>query len=249
MVTYKFCHVSFLIALGLLGDGYEQVMGFTAGRSSLWRIGSPSTVTMGPFHTLPFSQRHSSPAPLSMALDRMSNDCIGGVMTSHKVSNALGMEVLTREMMLVGIVGKPERAETTLAKYGITFEAVRDATENYLRTSKKQTIVNDNGNEDQDPLPFSNESKQTLQEALKIAEYFASAKIGSEHVLLALMKYNYGNLIDIEGTTVSSNPIVQILLDNEGTSIDQSKFNAYDFCEDLIYEMKQSPTSGRNSSS
>ena len=71
---------------------------------------------------------------------------------------------------------------------------------------------------------------------------FASTKIGSEHVLLALMKYNYGNLIDIEGTTVSSNPIVQILLDTEGTSIDQGKFNAYDFCEDLIYEMKRSPT-------
>ncbi len=242
MITSKLCHVTFLMALGFLGDGHEQVMGFTAGSGSLWRREAPSTATMCPTHALPYVQRRSSSASLNMALDRMSNDCIGGIMTSHKVSNALGMEVLTREMMLVGIVGKPEKSETTLAKYGITFEAVRDAAENYLRTSKKQSIVNDGGNEDQNPLPFSNESKQTLQDALKIAEYFASTKIGSEHVLLALMEYNYGNLIDIEGTTVSGNPIVKILLETEGTSIDQNKFNPYDFCEDLIYEMKRSPT-------
>lgn len=85
-------------------------------------------------------------------------------------------------------------------------------------------------------LPFSEEAKATLTNASKIADHFDSKSIHSEHVLLALMGYNYGNPID----QMNLSTAVTVLKNAEGIAMeDASKFSAYDFCEELVQDMSQ----------
>jgi len=98
--------------------------------------------------------------------------------------------------------------------------------------------VNRNNEEeeiDRKPLPFSLEAKNTLTDAAKIADVFKSDSITSEHILLALMAYNFGKPIDQTKVTTAR----EVMLGTEGVAIeDKSKFSAFDFCEEVIEDMK-----------
>lgn len=174
--------------------------------------------------------------PLKMVIDRMSDDSVGALVIGHEVGNSLGLESLTNELIFVGIVNKPERAGRTFARYGIKYALVKKSAVKYLQKAGyeiENVVPADNT---KPPLPFSKEAKTTLNEASKIADTFGSPSITSEHVLLALMAYNFGKPIDQTQITTAR----EIFLGTEGNKLeDKRKFSAFDFCEEVTEDMKK----------
>eukprot|EP00536_Pseudo-nitzschia_multiseries_P013599 jgi/Psemu1/35755/gm1.35755_g len=58
-----------------------------------------------------------SATQLSMAIERMSNDCVAAIQKAHAVGNAIGLKTLKNEVIFVGMIANPERAARTLQRY------------------------------------------------------------------------------------------------------------------------------------
>ena len=212
-------------------SSFSHTSSFTVRRSS----NSPIFL---PLHTTHHaSKSSSSTTTLSMVIDRFSDECIAATQASHKIGNELGLRLLKNEALIAGIVNRPEKAGRTLAKYNLNYPLVRKAAERTLeqngfqlsRKVNKDTLMESDKN-----LPFAEEVKVTLTNASKIADFFNSKNICSEHVLLALMGYNYGNPVD----QLSLSSGYNVLKNTEGLAVeDVNKFSAYDFCEELVEDM------------
>ena len=172
---------------------------------------------------------------LNMVIDRLSDECVAATQVAHKIGNEVGLRLLNNEVLTAGIVNRPERAGRTLAKYNLVYPLVRQSAERTLEQSGfrlKKNINKDTLLQNDKPLPFSEEVKLTLTDAAQIASYFDSKSIHSEHVLLALMGYNYGNPIDLQ----RPNAPLAILRCSE--NVIDAQFSPYDFCEDLVEDMQ-----------
>jgi len=203
-----------------------------------------------------------------MVLDRLSPSAISAIQTSHTLGNEFGLRVLKNEVITVGIVTHPEKAIRTLAKYNLQYPPLVKASAasvligNGFQLQRK--INKDTMQESQKQLPFSEEAKALLQRAGKIADHFDERLIGSEHLLLALMGYNFGNPLDLANIPVGYNILVNMesplspdelrertgALEQDGfdedddalmkTEAKKAKFTAYEFCEDLVAAMTSS---------
>lgn len=172
---------------------------------------------------------------ISMVVDRLSDECIAATQVAHRVGNEIGLRLLKNEALVVGITNRPEKAGRTLAKYNLIYPLVRKSAEKVLEANgfqlkakvNKETLqTNDKA------LPFSEDVKMTLTAAAQVADHFESKMIHSEHVLLALLGYNYGNPIDQQNIAVG----LQVFKNSENVS--DAKLSAYTFCEDLVQDMK-----------
>lgn len=172
---------------------------------------------------------------LSMVVDRLSEECIAATQVSQKVGNEVGLRLLMNEALIVGIVNRPEKAGRTLARYNLVYPLVRKSAEKVLQQNGfqlKPKVNRDTLMTNEKPLSFSEDVKLTLTAASQIADHFDSASIHSEHVLLALMGYNYGKPID------QMNVPVGLEIFRNAENVVDPKLSAYDFCEDLIQDMK-----------
>ena len=163
-----------------------------------------------------------------MVVDKMSPECVNAIMLSHNIGNEIGLRFLRNEVVIAGVASRPERAGMTLAKYGFRYPLVKKSSIKTLEKSGFQ--INPNVNKDTllestKPLPFSEEAKITLTQALVIANKFDSNQIHSEHVLLSLLGYNFGNPIEEDKISAA----YQVLLMTE----DAKQITAFDFCEEL----------------
>eukprot|EP00551_Chaetoceros_affinis_P012283 CAMPEP_0203668786 /NCGR_PEP_ID=MMETSP0090-20130426/5331_1 /ASSEMBLY_ACC=CAM_ASM_001088 /TAXON_ID=426623 /ORGANISM="Chaetoceros affinis, Strain CCMP159" /LENGTH=982 /DNA_ID=CAMNT_0050533323 /DNA_START=207 /DNA_END=3155 /DNA_ORIENTATION=+ len=194
---------------------------------------SSSSSTSNVYH------RSYSHSPLSMVVERMSEECVAATQASHKIGNDIGLRLLKNEALMAGIANRPERAGRTLARYNLMYPLVRKSAERTLEQNGFQLsrkVNKDTLKENTKPLPFSEEVKVTLTRASKIADHFESRTINSEHVLLSLFGYNFGNPID----QLSLSSAVTVLKNTEGIAMeDVSKFSAYDFCEELVRDMSE----------
>jgi len=192
-----------------------------------------------------------------MVVERMSEECIAATQASHKIGNELGLRLLKNEALIAGIVNRPERAGRTLSKYNLKYPLVRKSAEKTLESNGFQinNKLNSLGNINKDtlaanvkPLRFSEEVKICLTQASKIADYFDSKMICSEHVLLSLLGYNYGKPIDLLVVPTA----VTVFKNTEDIAIPSSlvsgavedanaaaAFSSYDFCEELVKDMSQ----------
>ncbi len=174
-----------------------------------------------------------------MVIDRMSEECIAATQASHKIGNEMGLRLLKNEALITGIVNRPERAGRTLSKYNLNYPLVRKSAERMLEEGGFQLVRKINKDtlaENAKALPFSEEVKIVLTKASKIADHFESKMIHSEHVLLALMGYNFGNPVD----QLNLSSAYTVLKNTEGLAVeDVSKFSAYDFCEELVLDMSE----------
>lgn len=174
-----------------------------------------------------------------MVFDRMSNPCLQAIKKAHDIGNEIGLTTMRNEFIFAGIVAQPERAERTLRKY--RFESL-EVTQAVIRTLKYKPSVDfkpvnpsiDVNNKD--PLPFSDESKSTLNKAMQIAERLESKTLRSEYVLLALMGYNNGNKIE-------NVPILEVLGDISTLKRSETDFTITKFCDDLINALPLTPIS------
>lgn len=158
-------------------------------------------------------------------IEQLSGECVAALMTAEDLGKSLGISSLRNELLLVGVVDQPERARETLQKYGFNKENVRAAVEKILRPKASSA--------DDIPvqLPISVETKRLLDQAMGIADHLGSRSVRSEHVVLALMGYNYDKLIDTA-------PIFPVLKDIKGLG---KEFRCFKFCQDLVQSLSEQP--------
>jgi ATP-dependent Clp protease ATP-binding subunit ClpC len=176
----------------------------------------------------------TSTTVLSMVIDTLSDDCVAAIKTSHDIGNDMGMTTLTKELLFAGIVRHPERARKTLAKYNIDSDQVREAAMDVIKYAPGITLQSPPPAGERQPLPFSPDCKLLLSKALAIAESMESSVTRSEHVLLALMGYNYGKKID-------NSPVLNVLQKTKAISRTDAGFKVFNFCDDLVNDLPLTP--------
>lgn len=77
-----------------------------------------------------------------MIFERMSEECIGALVTAQNEAARLGQRVVGTEIMTVGIVDRPENSRKTLKAAGITLRKIKRTTEDMFLPE------NDDGNDD-----------------------------------------------------------------------------------------------------
>lgn len=158
-------------------------------------------------------------------IESLSNECVRAVMASHDVGNEWGLETLSAELLWVGILTHPETSAVILNRYGIQKEEGLAVVQRILKADEVTT------DQPKQPLPFGPDVKRVLEKACRIADKeFSSATVRSEHVLLALMGYNFGRPMT-DGSVV-------------GHVLQQMQLAAFEpkiFCNDLVQYMKQNP--------
>jgi len=184
-------------------------------------------------------QQHqqSRSAPLSMIIEKLSDECVGAIKTSHNIGNEIGIGNLRSEILFAGIVAKPERAGRTLEKFtGLAFENVKASAIDQLEKLPNVALT-PGGNERKEALPFSSESKMVLERACKISEDLNSQNsVRSEHVLLALMGYN-------DGRRIQSAPVLSVLTNIPNLKASDGKpFSVFRFCETLVQDLDSQPS-------
>lgn len=201
------------------------------------------------------STRRGHPSSsLSMVIDRMSNDCLAGIQRAHEVGNSIGLRSLQNDILFVGMAAHPERAAKTLERYKmddiseIEVSAIR-ALQSKLSSdeldpnkySGNSNTNNGNFGSDNDgenePLPFSDESRRLLTKACQIADRMESPTVRSEHVILALMGYNNGLKIE----TVPVMDLLRTIPNLKKVNRETGGFTVTQFCQDLVNALPITP--------
>lgn len=203
---------------------------------------------------------------LSMIFERMSEECIGSLVTAQSESARLGQSSVGCEVMTIGIIDRPERARKTLKQYNITLRKAKLTVENMFRNEangsddddeKKKggiftmspQLLNMNKKARDVELPFAPPLKRVLTNAGLIADSLDSATVDSEHVLLSLLGYDpkegkvpmeVDKMVEERGYAKGA---LAVFLRMEG--VDSSTFSSAEFCRRLIMDLKY-PSSSNN---
>ena len=108
----------------------------------------------------------------------------------------------------MGLIQHPEKAIRTLVSYDLQYPPLVKASASATLVSNgfrlRRKVNKETMKESYRQLPFSEEAKAKglLSRAGKVADFLESREVGSEHVLLVLMGYNYGKPIDLESIPV-----------------------------------------------
>ena len=68
-----------------------------------------------------------------MIFERMSEECIGSLVTAQSESARLSQPAVGCEVMTLGIIDRPERARRTLKSYGVSLRKARLTVEHMFR--------------------------------------------------------------------------------------------------------------------
>lgn len=185
------------------------------------------------------SQRRRSLAT-SMVFERMSEDCIAALVTAQEEAKKLGLLEVGPEVMMAGIVGRPEAAKSTLVSYGITWRKVIKAlNEMYPAASPSNadnaafSFLKYTPKSSQDLL-FSNKLKSSMVEASKLADKLGSASIHSQHVLMALLEFTGESAAQPINGRIQCGGLA-VLMRTEGLD----NFEALEFCQTLLDNIEQ----------
>jgi len=193
------------------------------------------------------NHRSGSSGALTMVFERMSEDCIGALVTAQSECQRVDLPEVTPELMMVGLVDRPEMARKTFQKFGLKFRQVqRTVYDMYGASDKKQSALESifkRNTQDASDLPFSKELKQALTRASKIADAMGTTTIKSHHVVLALLEYDSKTktaaVADME-TQTFLNGAYAVLYNTDGVE----PFEAIDFCESLVTTIAEEPEGG-----
>ena len=176
---------------------------------------------------------------LSMAIDRMSNDCVAGIQKAHEVGNSIGMKSLKNEIIFVGMIANPERAARTLQRYKLNdYDEIETSAIKTLQFKSEELNPDPGFNGDnEEPLPFSDETRVLLAKACTIADRMESPTVRSEHVILALMGYNNGMKIE----TVPVMDLLRTIPSLKQVNTETGGFTVTQFCQDLVNALPMIP--------
>jgi len=196
-----------------------------------------------------------------MIFERMSEECIGSLVTAQNESARLAQPSVGCEVMAIGIIDRPERARRTLKSYGISLRKAKLTVENMFRNEEDEKngengeggkkgniftmspqLLNMNKKAREVELPFAPPLKRVLSNAGLIADSLESPTVNSEHVLLALLGYDaaQGKVPPEVDATVEERGYAKgalaVFLRMEG--VDSSTFSAVEFCRRLVLDLK-----------
>lgn len=174
-------------------------------------LGSSSSILWQSFH-YQHSQKTTTTTTtrlllISMVFERMSEDCIGAIVTAQKESYKLGLEQVEPPVLLAGICDRPEQTKPTLERYQITWRKTTQAlSQLYPRVTDDSVISLSKFFQQQakQDLPFSKPLRECMVQAGQIANQMGSTTIHSQHAFLALLSMK-------EPTDSSSVTVMQVL--------------------------------------
>jgi len=182
-----------------------------------------------------------------MIFERMSEECIGALVTAQNEAARLGQATVGTEIMTIGIVDRPENCRKTLKKYGITLRKTKRTAEDMFQPADDDEsnsfgkMFNMNKKARDVELPFTPALKKTLNNAGRIAdkmEKTAGAIIKSEHVLLAILEWESDTTneaaakLDDDGYARGA---LAVFMQMEGLG---DSFSATEFCKSLLSDLK-----------
>lgn len=188
------------------------------------------------------TRRATPVTQLSMAIDRMSNDCVAGIQKAHEIGNAIGLSTLKNEIIFAGMIANPERASRTLQRYKLDdFDEIETSAIKTLQFKKEELNPDPgfNGDNKNSPLPFSDETRILLTKACTIADRLEAPNgaVRSEHVLLALMGYDNGKKIE----TVPIMDLLRTIPSLKKVNTETGGFTVTQFCQDLVNALPMTP--------
>jgi ATP-dependent Clp protease ATP-binding subunit ClpC len=172
-----------------------------------------------------------------MVFERMSEDCIVALVTAQKEARKLGLKEVTNEVMLAGIMDRPEKARNVLKEYGLTWRKVTKTLADMYASDTSAFQFFQSQTKAAEDLPFGKDLKQSMMSASKLADQMSSKTVHSEHVLLALLEYTGGAAAEANlDKGIIECGALAVIMRSDG--IDE-KFSALDFCNRLIESMKE----------
>jgi ATP-dependent Clp protease ATP-binding subunit ClpC len=193
------------------------------------------------------TRRHGS---LHMIFERMSEECIGALVTAQSESARLGQSSVGTEIMTLGIIDRPENSRKTLKKYGITMRKVKKTIdEMYTSENSASNSITDGGSfgrmfnmnkKARDvELPFTPPLKRVLTQASRICDKMdvPGGTIRSEHVLLALLEWEEdapGQASKVDDKGFARGALAVFMRTD-----DVSDFSATEFCRTLCTDIQQ----------
>ena len=142
------------------------------------------------------SRKHNNKASrIGMVFDRMSEECIGSLVTAQNEAAKLEMQDVGPEVVLLGLIDRPEGARRTLKEFGFNLRQARNALSSIQAKSDDGGSMGGNlsnlfslqSKAREVELPFSAALKKCFARASDEANELSSDTINSEHFLLALL--------------------------------------------------------------
>jgi len=243
----------------------------TIGQSTFLHRSQRLPITLSKRSNTPLTQRRhktTASSSLSMIFERMSEECIGSLVTAQSESARLGQPSVGCEVMTIGIIDRPEKARKTLKTYTINLRKAKLTVEHMFRDEASANgsssdekdnekkgiftmspqLLNMNKKARDVELPFAPPLKRVLTQAGSIADSFNSPTVNSEHVLLSLLGYDaisgcVPNEIDaiVEERGYAKGALA-VFLRMEG--VDSSTFSASEFCNQLVVDINNANDDG-----
>jgi ATP-dependent Clp protease ATP-binding subunit ClpA len=121
--------------------------------------------------------------------ERFTNRARHAVVLAQEEARLLNHNYIGTEHVLLGLLGEPEEiAGTVLASFGITRDGTRVEVEEIIGMGKAQPASH---------IPFTPRAKKTLELSLREALQLKHNYIGTEHILLGLIRESDGVAVQI----------------------------------------------------
>jgi len=145
----------------------------------------------------------------------------------------MGLLEVGPEVMIAGIVDRPEAAKSTLVQYDITWRKVTKTLSEMYPAANSNDAFAFFKSQPQD-LPFSKKLKAGMVDASRLADKLGSPTIHSQHVLLALLEFTGETAAQPMDGRIQCGGLA-VLLRTDGLE----DLDATEFCFALMTNMKQ----------
>jgi len=142
--------------------------------------------------------------------NRFARETRGCVVAAVEEARMLGHDSIGDEDLLLGILRADEGvAAETLSSFGVTLEGTRDESEGMLSDALTSVGISleevrreagdafDMSIPEDRRIPFSLRAKKALERALREAVRLGEKRLGAEHVLLGILRYEDGSAVRI----------------------------------------------------
>lgn len=130
-----------------------------------------------------------APATLNVMFERFTNRARHVVVLSQEEARLLNHNYIGTEHILLGLLGEADSiGGEVLASFGFTLEGVREAVANRVGRGKKAQSGH---------IPFTPRAKKTLELSLREALAIKHNYIGTEHILLGLIREGEGLAVQV----------------------------------------------------
>jgi ATP-dependent Clp protease ATP-binding subunit ClpC len=188
-------------------------------------------------------QKRTAVTSQKMVFERMSEDCIGAIVTAQREAQKCSQTQLEAPFLVAGIIDMPESPamERTFKQYGITWRKTTQALQVMYPSEEKSDGLGSffKARDPDDDLPFSRDVQKVLKSAGNMADQMGSKSIQSQHLFLAMMEYKAGNPSTAVTDNVSNGAYALI------TKVDP-KLKAIDMCESLLDHLQENKDKERD---